>query len=121
MYLGGIVLIPEVLPSTQTRLVHDLFTVITHNQGLNNSHTSVFHSSILSRGGGKTRGLEMLRRGGINHQAVQQNNIKIQGGGSTQDLRGGALGIQGGGACTSNTQHSPHSLPPSLLPLHHVH
>ena len=37
--------------------------------------------------GGQTRVLEMLRRGGINYQAVRQNKVKIQG---------GALRIQGG-------------------------
>ena len=43
--------------------------------------------------GGQTRVLEMLRRGGINYQAVWQNKVKIQGG-------GGALGIQGGASAT---------------------
>ena len=46
---------------------------------------AVFHPDILSRGGGgegQTRVLEMLRRGGINHQTGQQNKVKIQGGGA---------------------------------------
>ena len=41
--------------------------------------------------GGQTRVLEILRRGGINHQAVRQNKVKIQGWGN-QDLRGGGGG-----------------------------
>ena len=50
----------------------------------------MFHPDILSRGGGgQTRVLEMLRRGGINHQTVRQNKVKIQGGG-TRDTRGGS-------------------------------
>ena len=40
----------------------------------------MFHPDILSGGGGETRVLEMLRRGGINHQAVWQNKVKTQGG-----------------------------------------
>ena len=49
-------------------------------------HKTVFHPDILSRGerggggGGQTRVFEMLRRGGINHQTVRQNKVKIQGG-----------------------------------------
>ena len=45
-------------------------------------------------GGGQTRVLEMLRRGGINHQAVQQNKVKIQGGG-------------GGGTCDPREANVP--------------
>ena len=51
-----------------------------------------FIQTFLSRGGGggQTRVLEMLRRGGINDQAVKQNKVKIQV---------GALEIQGGPLC----------------------
>ena len=40
-----------------------------------------FSVSFYQGGGGQNRVLEMLRRGGINHQAVWQNKVKIQGGG----------------------------------------
>ena len=48
---------------------------------------SVFHPDILSKGGGQTRVLEMLRRGGINHQTVWQ--ISQNPGGGTRNSRGG--------------------------------
>ena len=47
-----------------------------YSKGTSDGSTAVFHPDILQRGG-QTKVLEMLRRGGINHQTVRQNKVKI--------------------------------------------